>query len=189
VTEFTFPDRPEHWLPVPGWEGLYDVSDKGRVRSLDRIVQTSLGPRRYRGCVLKQFLLVRPGAKHWTVVLTRPGTRKTYFVHQIEMAAFAGPCPEGQECRHGAAGSQINWWPENLSYGTHRQNLGEDCLRDGTHRRGERSGLHKLTEQEVLEIRQRAEDGESQRNLARCFGVHFATINAVVLRKNWAWLE
>jgi hypothetical protein len=54
----------------------------------------------------------------------------------------------------GPAGQLVNWWPENLSYGTHSQDVGEDKVRDETSNCGERHGMAKLTEAEIIEIRE-----------------------------------
>jgi hypothetical protein len=48
------------------------------------------------------------------------------------MLAFVGPCPEGQEVRHLDDNPTHNFWPENLAYGTHAENM-EDIVRLGNH--------------------------------------------------------
>ena len=52
-----------------------------------------------------------------------------------------------------------------------------------------RSSIQKLTPEEVREIRHRAQGGETQRSLAREFGVSFSTVNMLVERHNWWWVE
>lgn len=65
----------ERWLPVPGWEGFYEVSDYGNVRSVDRTITRSDGQkRRFKGKTLS------PGTNRHgypLVVLSRPGITKT----------------------------------------------------------------------------------------------------------------
>ena len=61
-------DLAETWLPVVGYEGLYEVSDQGRVRSVDRVVAAltkSGGPgqRQFRGKILSGSESVRPPAR------------------------------------------------------------------------------------------------------------------------------
>lgn len=87
----------EQWLPVVGWEGLYEVSDQGRVRSLDRVVQTQRGPRRYTGKIL------RPGINRHgypMVQLTNASKTKSAKVHRLVLEAFVGQCPEAFEACH-----------------------------------------------------------------------------------------
>lgn len=47
--------EPEEWRPVVGWEGLYEVSSLGRVRSLDRSFRDMQGQRRrfFKGRMMK----------------------------------------------------------------------------------------------------------------------------------------
>ena len=90
--------RKATWKPIPEWEGFYEVSDRGEVRSVDRIVHLSNGQTRsYRG------RLVRPqktsnGYLH--VQLRRPGKTQICRVHQLVLRAFVGPAPEGHEACH-----------------------------------------------------------------------------------------
>ena len=58
VQSATIPDEPERWLPVPGWEGLYEVSDLGRVRSLPRPRRPKM--RTYGGKLLTPYLGIDP---------------------------------------------------------------------------------------------------------------------------------
>jgi NUMOD4 motif len=86
----------ERWKSVVGYEGLYEVSDLGNVRSLNRIVKTVKGQRRFRGKVLKQ--LVRPDGYH-VVALSREGKERPYRVHVLVRFLVLGqagkrPCTE-----------------------------------------------------------------------------------------------
>lgn len=118
--------RPAHWLPVIGWEGLYEVSDRGEVRSLDRWIPQQ--QRLFPGRVLK------PGRDgHYLFVhLCYNGKSVSRKVHSLVLEAFAEPRPAGLEACHGPGGKLDNRWPENLSWGTKDKNLGPDKVRDGT---------------------------------------------------------
>lgn len=123
---------PERWLPVPGWEDLYEVSDQGQVRSLDRMVRTHHDGRRlYPGRTLKP----QPASKygHLKVGFTREGSKVYWFqIHQLVMRAFVGACPEGQEVRHL---DSVPWNNrlDNLAYGTKAENT-RDSVLNGSHR-------------------------------------------------------
>lgn len=63
-----------------------------------------------------------------------------------------------------------------------------DKVAHGTDNRGERHGMHKLTEPEAREIL-RLEGKESATSLGRRFGVSEAAVRLIHKRKNWAWLD
>lgn len=124
----------EIWLPVPGYEGYYEASSLGRVRSLDRMVRTNGGAMRLsRGRILVLGAYKRTGHKH--VTFSVEGSTRTFTVHSVVMLTFVGPRPEGLEIRH------LNGIPDdnsltNLVYGTALENA-ED--RDDRHGRNYQS--------------------------------------------------
>lgn len=160
----------ERWTQVPGWEDLYLVSDRGRVFSV----------RKFR--VLKT---PPDGNGYPQVNLCRPGENRHTTVHEIEMEAFAGPCPDGQETRHLNGIKTDLRWPENLAYGTKPENQA-DRIEHGTSNRGERNGMHRLTEPAVLQIYARRAESPSQ--LAAEFGVSRQCVNHVRDGSRWGWL-
>ena len=171
-------DLIERWLPVPGYEGLYEVSDLGRVRSIPH--QTVRGMR--GGKVLKHY--IGKGTRGYPVVgLSRGNRGKNRLVHHLVLEAFIGPRPEGQEARHGPAG-KADASLANLCWGTRTENI-RDRIRDGQDNYGERSGKAKLTWEAVDEIRVRVAAGETQVDLARCFGVSKQTVNLLIHGKTW----
>ncbi len=117
----------ETWKDIDGYEGLYQVSDLGRVRSLDRVVSDGIGgKRKLKGKVLK------PNTKfsgHQFVNIYKNGTLKSSNIHRLVTHAFIGPCPKGLEVRHGVGGILDNT-PKNLCYGTRSENM-FDRTRDG----------------------------------------------------------
>ena len=181
-------DPTERWLPVVGFEDLYEVSDLGHVRSLDREVTVSMPygttVRHYPSRLLDGY--VRDDG-YPEVTLCRQGKRHKRMVHLLVLAAHAGPCPPDQEARHGPAG-KLDASLANLCYGTRAQNVGPDRVRDGQDNRGERQGSHKLTEEQVLEIRRRRAEGAELQPLAEMFGVTFQTISNVCTGRSWSWL-
>jgi len=123
----------ERWRDVVGYSGLYRVSDLGRVMSVDRVVQRVRFGRveavRRKGKVMTPVTYGQHG--HVAVNLTKDGVKRLVSVSRTVAAAWIGPCPDGQEVRHGAAGSADNS-VSNLCYGTKSQN-NYDKRRDGTH--------------------------------------------------------
>lgn len=120
----------ERWLPVAGCEGWYEVSDLGRVRSLDRIVTQdgrwgSQVQRRLRGRLLTPWIDSDGYAR---VLLGRFGRRA---VHRLVAEAFISARPVGMQIRH-LDGDAGNNRPENLAWGTTSDNT-RDQVRHGRH--------------------------------------------------------
>lgn len=125
----------EEWRPVLGAEDSYEVSDLGRVRSVDRYVRCG-----WRGAGRRLVLgrILRPGrmvSGHLSVAIGKNNSRT---VHSLVMQAFVGPPPEGLEVRH-LDGVPSNNVRSNLKYGTRSENI-EDDYRHGVRKHGKRGG-------------------------------------------------
>lgn len=123
----------ERWLPVVGYEGRYEVSDQGRVRSVDRTVPvTGQAPRRLRGQIL---IPTTASGGRPTVVLSRnetdPNSRRHRRVAHLVLGAFVGPRPDGHVCCHWDDDPANNRL-ENLRWDTASANR-LDSVRNGTH--------------------------------------------------------
>lgn len=118
----------ELWRPVLGYEGLYEVSDHGRVRSLDRITRTKAGHNaRFRGQLLT---LNQTQGKLW-VGLSRGDKQSTRAVHRLVLDAFVGPRPDGLIGCHND-GNAFNNNLSNLRWDTYSSNT-RDSVQHGTH--------------------------------------------------------
>lgn len=117
----------ETWRTIPGYEGLYEVSDQGRVRSLERVTP---GPKPMlrRERMMKLYTDVKGYKK---VQLSRLGHIKAYGVHQLVVLSFVGPRPDEMEVCHsnGQAGDNRL---ENLRYDTRSGNA-QDTIAHGRH--------------------------------------------------------
>lgn len=124
----------EEWRAVVGFEGEYEVSNLGRVRSLDRVKMYQRVDQ-YSGRMLTvsrrhKGIMLRPGTMergHQFVVL---GKRHGFCVHVLVLNAFVGPRPEGLECCH-ADGDPANNDVSNLRWDTRLANV-QDMIRHGT---------------------------------------------------------
>ena len=88
----------ERWLPVVGYEGLYEVSDHGRVRTVDRVEVTKAGYTRRRKSKLRSPWSDKDGYMHVTV--TRNRRKSGRSVHRLVLEAFVGPCPDNMVACH-----------------------------------------------------------------------------------------
>ena len=178
------------WRPVVGFEGRYEVSDQGLVRSL----MNANGRRRLAPLVLKYGY-----TRGYPQVRLRGADR---LVHRVVLEAFIGPCPPNREGAH-LNGVQTDNWVENLAWVTHSENMLHRRLH-GTSPSGDRNGsrLHpetrprgekvhtaKLTPTQVIDIRAAAACGETHVSQAARYGVGKTTIRHVVHRRTWAHIS
>jgi hypothetical protein len=141
----------QSWHPVIGYEGLYEVSDLGNVRSVARLSvrRNNAGP---YTLVLKEKLL-NPGLNsrgYKTVSLYKEGRGWTVMVHKLVAQAFIGDRPEGHVIRHGKYGKAVNA-VYNLSYGTCQDNS-DDMVKDGKSLKGAKHHKTNLSDADVLFI-------------------------------------
>lgn len=166
--------RPENWRSILGYEGLYEVSDLGRIRTLGG------GKARTHGRILKATLGT---TGYLRVALSAGNVSRSRKVHQLVAEAFIGPRPCKAYVLHND-GNPLNNTPGNLRYGDARSNL-EDAILHGVWQpaRGEAAGTAKLTAQGVIEIRASA---ETHAALARRYGVAPKTIRDIRNNRSWS---
>jgi hypothetical protein len=111
----------EEWRPVVGFEGRYEVSNLGRVRSVDTRVSSGQGRTRIaKGRVFALFL----GDRYAKANLKVDGKQHNSYVHRLVAAAFIGPCPDGMEVCHNN-GDPFDNRVDNLRYDTHAANVAD----------------------------------------------------------------
>jgi hypothetical protein len=171
----------EQWRAVVGLEGLYEVSDLGAVRSLDRVIPFQMP----YGVVMKRLpgVPLRPSpdtCDYLSVNLRGHSTR----VHLLVLQAFSGPRPDEMVARH-LNGNHRDNRLANLAWGTRQQNA-QDMIDHGKSMRGDRSPAAKLTPADVLFIRS---SSDQPRELSARFGIHRVTVRQIQRRLRWRWLE
>lgn len=172
----------ERWRPVPGFEGLYEISDRGRLKSLSRRIRfvSTRGTEAWR--VTREKILRPLVLRHGYIVYhLRDGEeRHVRTGHELVLAAFVGPRPDGKETLH-ANGDRADNRLENLRYGTRLENR-DDSRRAGTLAKGERIAQAKLTADQVLAIR--AARGTHEK-IAAVFGVSRRQVGRIRARELW----
>ena len=167
----------EVWKPVIGFENLYDVSNRGRVRSHHASTRNEWG---------KYPIILSPGnvRGYRQVHLRKDGVGRSGLIHRLVAEAFIGapPTPE-HEVNHKNFDKSDNR-PDNLEWITHAENTRYSALVIPRNR-GE-TNHSKLTEAQVVEIRRRHATNEANfTQLAAEYGVALQTISAIVKRAKW----
>ncbi len=134
----------EDWRAIPGWDGFYEVSATGRVRSVERTVRFSDG--RLRSYPAKERATHTDGFGYRKVTLKRQGVNQRALVHHLVALAWIGPRPPGLDVCHWD-GDKTNNGLQNLRYDTRSANHA-DAVRHGTAKR-----KRKYSDQDVEEVR------------------------------------
>lgn len=165
------------WKAIHDFEGVYEVSDAGEVRSWKS--------RNGRGAATKPHMLnpVLGVDGRLRVTLCSVGYKRLHPVHRLVLEAFVGPCPPGMEACH-EDGNPRNNVLRNLRWDT-RKNNHADKWKHGTEQTGERNGNSKLTTVQVNAIRNAV---GSQRSIAKKFKVCPRTVFLIKKRLTWRTL-
>lgn len=172
----------EAWKDIPGYEGKYQASTFGRIRSLDRqIIQIGRGGKPFvrsmKGRVLRPGKYNRSG--HLSVVLGR-GTNGIQ-VHYLIALTFIGERPEGYDIRH-LDGNPQNNRIENIKYGTRSENI-LDVYRQGNKWRN-------TSKEQAVEIKELLKNKELKcTEIANIVGVTDNVVYHISNGGAFSWLE
>lgn len=176
----------EIWKDIEGYEDKYQVSNKGRIRSLNRKVQVQNHPqhsyRSVKGTIMKKNLVNR----YYCIALSRNGDKKTHKVSRMVASAFI-PNPENKPQVNHIDGNKLNDEASNLEWSTCSENIQHAFdigIKDHSGTAGPQET--KLTETDVLDIRNTWNLGcFMQKEIANAWGVSVPTISMIVNRKSW----
>jgi hypothetical protein len=170
----------ENWKPVPGYEGLYDVSDLGNVRTY------YAGRGRFAGRLYRakphKVRISRHG--YPMTSLCKDGKTHQATVSRLVLMAFVGHPPPGRPYACHNNGQPANNRLCNLRWGSNAENQA-DRVTHGTSNRGAANGRAKFTEDDVRHIRSLLTDGLSQTYIAGEYGVDPSAISNIKRGRNW----
>lgn len=174
----------EQWRPVVGYEGFYEVSSAGRVRSLNRRVGHINGFTRVQEGRVKSTR-ARAAYGYPLVNLSRGAVKRAWPVHRLVCEAFHGRRPsESHQVAH-YDGNPTNNHIDNLRWATAKENT-EDQIRHGTLVVGTLNGMSKLSPAAARIVRAMDRSGNYTRvEIGRMFGVTPGCVYCVCAGKTW----
>ncbi|MDM4221800.1 NUMOD4 motif-containing HNH endonuclease [Klebsiella pasteurii] len=165
-----FNGESEIWKPVVGYEGRYEVSNLGNVRSLSN----------YRKGLFHNNIahFIQNKGYHYVSIRDADGKSKRLAVHRIVLEAFVGPRPDGKQIAHWNGDPSDNR-VENLRWATSKENIA-DRSRHGRTAIGENAGSAKLDRKAVKTIKRLNNLG-----LSACEVAHLACVNPSTIISIW----
>jgi len=162
----------EAWRPVVGFEGYYEVSDRGRLRSTPR-----------QGTDGRIIKITPSPCGYLRVRLYKNGKGSAKKMHRIVLEAFVGPCPPRHEGCHNN-GDRSDCSLSNLRWDTREANC-RDAKIHGSAATGEKNGQSKLTRADVDAIRSLRARGMTYSELSRRFNVAVETARSAAVGATW----
>ena len=175
----------EEWRDIPGYEGLYQASNFGRARSLERWTpHKRYGLQWVRGRVLK----ISPSGKYESLALYKDGIRESKMRHQMVLETFVGPRPEGMVACHNDSNTR-NSVLSNLRWDTRSGNE-LDKITNGTYQVGVRNPRARLVEQDILDIQEKRATGlYTLKELGEAYGVGITQISRIIKGEQWTHIS
>ena len=172
----------EKWKDIDKYKGYYQISNEGRVRSLDRIVNNRYGRRVVKSRQMKVF---KDSYGYNVVALCKNSKTEMVRTHRLVAIAFI-PNPENKNCINHKNGIKEDNRISNLEWCTYKENNSHAITSGLNNQKGERHNRASLKEDDIYEIREKyGKNGNTLRSLAIDYGVSFTTIHAVVSKRSW----
>lgn len=165
----------EIWKDIEGYEGIYQVSNLGRVKSVDHYDNMN---RFWNGKIRK--LSLDGKGNYFRVGFTG---NKFFLVHRLVAKAFISNPDNKPEVNHKDQ-NKTNNCADNLEWCNRSYNNAY-----GGRSRGEKNPVCKLTEAQVKEIRERHNNGERTRDIAKDYNVSDSRIADIYKKRTWGWLK
>ena len=183
---------PEVFTDIRDYEGYYQVSNYGNVRSLDRVIKEKTGKTQtLKGRILKQR--INPGGYHY-IELGKNGTKATFAVHQLVAQAFI-PNPDSKPTVNHIDGNKLNNSVANLEWSTYSENL-KHAYKTGLRRTvkfsevGSKNYKRKLKPEQVIEIKRLLAAGSlTHKEIATKFSVARSTVTEIKSGRRWKHLN
>lgn len=176
----------ENWKAIEGYEGIYEISDLGRVKVLPRMFIDKMG----RSINTKEIIKVCPKNHRGynRVQLTdKFKNKRIYSVHRLVAKAFIPNPLNLPEVNHKLGvktdnrASELEWC--NKLYNE------KHAIEMGLKPKGSKHKMAILDETQVRTILRCVSDKIRRKDLATYFKVSIQTIHAIAIGRNWGWIK
>jgi DNA-binding XRE family transcriptional regulator len=180
---------PEVYVDIPGYEGYYQVSNYGNVRSLDRVIKEKTGKTQtLKDRILKQR--TNPSGYYY-IGLGKNGSKATFAIHQLVAQAFLDN-PNNKPTVNHITGIKTDNNVSNLEWATYSENL-EHAYNSGLRASvsskalGKKNYKRKLKTEQVLEIKHLLAAGNmTHKEIAKKYGVSRSTVGNINSNRYWS---
>ena len=173
----------EIWKDIPEFEGVYKISNTGKILSLPRCnSKTPYYKCKNNSRILKPFL----SGEYPSVQLCTVLKRKKIAVHILLGQIFI-PNPENKTEINHKDGNKLNYQLSNLEWNTPKENNLHAWETGLNNHHGENNELSKLKFNTVLEIIKWKDKGESQKKVAEIFNINQSTVCRIWNSKRWKY--
>lgn len=170
------------YYPIKNYEGLYEISKSGKIRSLDRYTHKKGHFR--KGKEIKCHY----ECGYECIMISKDKKKKHNLVHRLMAKTFI-PNPENKRTVNHIDGNKLNNNLSNLEWNTHKENIAHSYKMGMSNNRGEGNGRAKLTEKDVFFMRKSyGKDGITYLSLAKKFNITMAVARFAVKGITWKYL-
>ncbi len=171
----------EIWKDIKGYEGLYQVSNLGRVKSLDRYVNYKNKSKAVRKGVIRKAKI---GKGYFLINLSKDGVKRFFLVHRIVAETFLEN-PSSKKTVNHINGIKTDNTVNNLEWSTysenaiHAHNLGLKC------QKGTKNNRSKLSDEIVYKIKFET-DKMLNHEIAKIYNIHPNHVGAIKRNEKWS---
>jgi predicted RNA binding protein YcfA (HicA-like mRNA interferase family) len=163
----------EEWKPIVGYEGLYEVSNFGRIKTLYN---------RYKDVIYLKYNTSPNG--YYCVNLVKNKISKTIRIHRLVAEHFINN-PQNKPMVNHKDGDKKNNFVDNLEWVTASENIKHSFKNGLSNKKGSHHHLSKLDEGDVLVIRILAEATVERKKIAEAFRVSRQCVDSIINGKTW----